>query len=655
MQTDTYFIAEIGKACNGDLDYCLKLLKECKKAGVNAVRFHHFFLEESVHPSVLGKSSQNERAWSLQLKLPFIDEVLFNESDYVTILECCRELGLDFIATPWDIKSFELFREIGITDFKVHSMNAMNIPLISAILEKCNKLYLSTGGLSEKHVETLCQRLRLSEYNVVLLHAACAYPAPESILNMEALTILKKYNKAVGYSSNDLLATSVLAASTLGAEVIEKHVHLLDDQQDLHKASVNIETIGGMIRDIREIKAVMGMKIKYESRGEMVNQEILSKSIVLKNDVKQGKILKESDFALQLPVKEINSKQWFDVIGKAAARDLQKGSYLYSCDISKAGFEDSQKDSFILKDVNERSFIPGKIGVVARFKDIDEMIKGRNVDYVEIHYAASDLKKEDECKDYDLDLVVHLPEYADGKLLDLSSYDEAFRLFSVDVINKVMEKARNLKRHFKKCTGDVKFIVHPGTMTYPYFLNNPGRQYDLFEDSLRRMDTSGLEILVENMVTYPWFIDGDWAPKQGVSNTFLDAGDIYNFCKKHNLGMCLDLCHAKLYTNYTGESFLEYMKTVKPVVKHLHYSDCSGVDSEGLQVGEGDMVWEEICETFSDFQYGWTPEIWNGHHDHGEKFYEAHRRLNMEFKKFRYASEKDVYESKKYAGRLAMK
>lgn len=638
MVPQTYYIAEIGKACNGDLDYCWKLLNECKRAKVNGVRFHHYFLEESVHSSLLDQNSSTERTWSFKLKLPFENEVLFSEEGYKIILEWCQDLGLDFIATPWDIESYNLFKRIGVTDFKIHSMNAMNIPLLEKVAEGSSKLYISTGSLSEEQIGTLTEKFHLKSRNdVILLHAVCAYPAPETVINMRAMQSLRKFTDKVGYSSNDLLDAAILTAAALGADVIEKHIHLTDTDQVIHKASISIDKYANLIAKANQISMLLGIDKKHESRGEMINQEILSKSVVLKNDVKKGEILDERNLTLQLPSKGINAKQWYNVVGKRAAHNLTKGNYLFTRDMLE---QDNEHRKLLAEGCDEdRIFIPGKLGIVARLTDIEQITKGRNIDYVEVHYAASDLDKEDYCKDYDLDLVVHFPEYANGRMLDLCSYDGDLRKFSIEVINRVMQKARELKPHFKRCRGDLKFVLHPGAMTFPKLLDNPKKQADLFADSLSRLDSAGLEVLVENMLSFAWFLDDDWSAHQGLNNSFMDADDLYDFCTTYNYGMCLDLCHAKLYTSNTGKSLLEYMKKVKPIVKHLHYSDCVGIDGEGLQVGDGDIDWGEVCEVFYDHKYGWTPEIWNGHHDNGQKFCEAHARLNMEFKKYR--SQKD--------------
>jgi sialic acid synthase SpsE/sugar phosphate isomerase/epimerase len=641
MKSKTYFISEIGKACNGDLAYCEKLLPECKKAGAHAVRFHHFSLEESVHPEILAQSSNVERAWSFSLKLPFLNEVLFSYTDYKTIIEWCKLLELDFIGTPWDIKSFELFNSLGVTHYKINSMNVMNIPLVSKILKTNRKIYISTGGLSELQVKQLCHNLNLSKYDVVLLHAVSAYPAPPTIINMQALERLKKYHNVVGYSSNDLLETSGLAAYALGASVIEKHVHLSDNDVHIHKASINIEKLSKMVTNISEMEVVYGRKMKQESRGEMISQEILSKSLVLKENVVKGTIFNKSNLTMMLPTKGINSKEWFNIVGKKANNNLRKDNYLYSTDVLEYDEQFKLKGK---KGLVEEAFTPGKRGVVARLKDIDEMVNGHHVDYVEIHYAASDLKKDDYCKDYDLDLVVHVPEYADGKLLDLCSYNDSFRQLSIQIINQVIKKTRELKRHFKKCQGDVKFIVHPGALTYPVPLKNPERQYALFFDSLKKLDTYGVEILIENMTPFAWFLDSDWAPKQGITNSFLDADHIANFCNDYNYNMCLDLCHAQLYCNHSNKDLFSYMKKVKPLTKHIHFSDCVGIDGEGLQVGAGEIDWQEVCQVFFDYQYGWTPEIWNGHHDNGRKFFEAHTILEQEFEKSLLKSSCEVTE-----------
>ena len=623
-----YIIAEIGKNADGDVGRAREMVRACATAGADAVRFSHFSVAESIHPSAL--NSKAERAWSFKLELPFLAENLFDGPGYRDVLRVCADVGVDFVASPWDLPSQRLFVELGVTDYKINSLNAYNIPLVTAVLEVARKTYLSTGGLDEAGVARLVRELKLAEHEAVLLHSVTAYPAPQSVLNLSALEVLRRLHPQVGYASNDLLATSALAACAAGATVIDKHVHLVDGSGPVHRASIDVSALARLVSEVREFEAVLGRAQKYESRGEMANRDVFAKGLVLARDVPAGQPITADDLALQLPPKGLLAEAWFDVVGTPAARDLTAGSYLFSEDIV------TEEHTAAANSLGERGAVPGQRGVVVRLKDIDEMTADRDFDYVEVHYAARDLERPDECADYDLDLVVHVPEYADGVLLDLCSYDEALRRFSIEIINQVMEKARQLRRHFRRCTGDVRMVIHPGALTHPFPLADPSRQYALFADSMRRLDTTGIDVLVENMTPYAWFLAGDWSPRQGISNSFLDPAAMLAFVRDNGFGMCLDLCHAQLYCNVAGISLRTYMETVKPVVRHIHFSDAVGIDGEGTRVGTGDIDWQEVCEAFADHRGGWTPEIWNGHHDHGAKFCQAHRDLAQQFERHRH-------------------
>ena len=623
-----YIIAEIGKNADGDLGRARELVRACAVAGANAVRFSHFSVEECVHPSALRGDA--ERAWSLKLELPFLSETLFDAAGYREIVRTCSDVGIDFVASPWDTPSLHLFDGIGVKDYKVSSLNAYNVPLVAAVLEIARRTYLSTGGLDESQVARLVRELKLADHDAVLLHSVTAYPAPAPVLNLAALDVLHTLHPQVGYASNDLLATSALAACAAGATVIDKHVHLVDGVGPNHRASVDVSKLARLIAEVREFEAALGRARKYESRGEMANRDVFAKGLVLARDIPAGQPITADDLALQLPPKGLPAEAWFDVLGTPAARDLAAGSYLFSADIvDEAGAHEAN-------DLGPREMVPGQRGVVVRLKDIDEMTAGRDFDYVEVHYAARDLERPDECDDYDLDLVVHVPEYADGVLLDLCSYDEALRRFSIEIIDQVMEKARQLRRHFRRCTGDVRMVIHPGALTHPVALEDPSRQYALFADSMDRLDTTGIDVLVENMTPYAWFLAGDWSPRQGISNSFLEPEAMLGFVRDHGYGMCLDLCHAQLYCNVAGVSLRTYMETVRPVVRHIHFSDAVGVDGEGTRVGTGDIDWQDVCDVFAGHRGGWTPEIWNGHHDHGAKFCQAHRDLAVQFERHRH-------------------
>ena len=60
-----------------------------------------------------------------------------------------------------------------------------------------------------------------------------------------------------------------------------------------------------------------------------------------------------------------------------------------------------------------------------------------------------------------------------------------------------------------------------------------------------------------------------------------------DFILPRKLNICFDTSHSKLYCNWAHMDFYEQVLTLLPYTHHLHISDASGLDGEGLQIGEG--------------------------------------------------------------------
>ena len=132
--------------------------------------------------------------------------------------------------------------------------------------------------------------------------------------------------------------------------------------------------------------------------------------------------------------------------------------------------------------------------------------------------------------------------------------------------------------------------------------------------SLSNLDMSGVEIIPQTMPPFPWHFGG-----QQFHNLFIDAENIVRFCEKNKMRICLDLSHTKLACNYFKWSFSDFVKKVGPYAAHLHIADASGVDGEGLQIGNGDIDWKNLWKSINlnAKSASLIPEIWQGHKDNG--------------------------------------
>ncbi|WP_313955538.1 TIM barrel protein [Kocuria palustris] len=149
-------------------------------------------------------------------------------------------------------------------------------------------------------------------------------------------------------------------------------------------------------------------------------------------------------------------------------------------------------------------------------------------------------------------------------------------------------------------------------------------KYQRIADALRRLDASGVRLAAQTLPPFPWLMGG-----QQFHNLFLDPADTADFARSTGTDLCLDISHTRLAATFLGLSFAEAVETLAPLSCHLHLVDGTGVDGEGVQVGEGDVDWPVLAEQLDRLApgVGFIPEIWQGHVDGGAGFWTALERL----------------------------
>ena len=192
---------------------------------------------------------------------------------------------------------------------------------------------------------------------------------------------------------------------------------------------------------------------------------------------------------------------------------------------------------------------------------------------------------------YDLGFVVHAPElFAGSKLMDLATPDEGLRRYSLEQTQAVIDITRGLKKFFPK-TKRPPIVANIGgfTMDEPLSPERKAECYRIFAASLAELDLDGVELIPQTMAPFPWHFGG-----QRHQNIFIFPEESAAFCAKHDLRMCVDISHTKLAANHFGFDFAEGLAQLGPHTAHLHFGDAKGLDGEGLQIGEGEIDFDEI-------------------------------------------------------------
>ncbi len=613
----TYIIAEIGLNHQGDVKLAKKLIDHAVEAGADAVKFQKRSLKKVYRAGTLENAEKEEHG--SHYLLHHITKSELSKVDMRELHKYSLAKGVNFLCTPWDEESLKFLSTLNLLAYKIASADMFNLRLIREVAKLKRPLIISTGMSFVSEIEHLVRFLEKIKAQFILLHCNSTYPAPYHDVNLKFMNTMRdRFNCHVGYSGHESGIAVSLAAVSMGAKLIEKHITLDRNMPGPdHKASLEPDEFRELVAQIRNVESALGEPTRYPSRGEYLNRETLSKSIVAARNLKRGAVLTYADLDLRSPGKGTNPLKLDLFVGrKLIKRDVPKHDYLLESDIDLAS------DRLHNQDVSALA-IKHRWGIVGRMSDLDTLMHCKP-GFVEIHLTDADINQnKNYSKRYDVDLVVHGPEYNGDLLLNLSSLDNDIRRRSVEFFNKALDHARKLKKLFRNQVKPVKFVVHTGGMNMEHALLDkiPQLNKNLL-DSLKKLKSSGFELLVENMPGLAWYFGGQW-----YQASFMDADEIVTFCKKNGYGSTFDTSHAALFCNLYGKNFEEYTKKILQVAKYVHISDGAKFNGEGLQIGDGSIDFKKILAHLVKTDLWFLPEIWQGHKFGGEGYLKAIRSL----------------------------
>lgn len=326
----TYIIAEAGVNHNGSIEIAKKLIREAKNAGADAIKFQTYITEDLVTKSASLAEYQknlksNESTQELMLKkleLSFID---FRE-----LKSYCEEICIDFLSTAFDFKSLDFLDSLNVRYFKIPSGEINNYPFLVKVAKFKKPMILSTGMATVEEVDRAVDLLKTSNSDLTILHCTSEYPAPKNSVNLNVIkTLFERYKLDVGYSDHTIGIEIPIAATALGAVMIEKHFTLDKKMQGPdHKASLEPYELKQMVEAIRNVSKSLGDGIKVPTNEELKNKELVRKSIVAKKTIKKGEVLTEDNLTVKRPGTGVNPMEWLNIIGTIATIDYEKDDFI---------------------------------------------------------------------------------------------------------------------------------------------------------------------------------------------------------------------------------------------------------------------------------------------------------------------------------------
>lgn len=341
----TFIIAEAGVNHNGDEARALALVEAAAASGADAVKFQTFSADKLTRKGA-AKAEYQKRATGDGDQHSMLKSLEMSEQLHRRLFSHCGKLGIEFMSTAFDEEALDFLAELGIRRIKMPSGEITNVPLLRHMASKGLPLIVSTGMADLSEVVAAVDIIRNERtargfaapmaHSVTLLHCTSNYPAANADVNLRAMgTMARATGLPVGYSDHTLGLGASAAAVALGATIIEKHFTL---DRDLpgpdHRASLEPDQLGALVRQIRDIEESLGSDVKAPTSSELPVRDLVRRSVTTIRTLEAGVPIARQDLALMRPGTGIAPVDIDRVIGRKPVRAIAAGETLTWSDLA---------------------------------------------------------------------------------------------------------------------------------------------------------------------------------------------------------------------------------------------------------------------------------------------------------------------------------
>ncbi len=338
-----YVIAEIGVNHEGSLDQAKLLIDQAGKGGADAAKFQSYkagTLASKHSPSYWDTTKEPTRS---QYAL-FQKYDNFGPGEYRALAEHCRQVGIDFLSTPFDDEAIEFLDPL-VPFFKIASADLTNIPFLRKVAAKGKPVVLSTGASTLGEVDIAVEALTQAGCtDIALLHCILNYPTDDANAHLRMIEGLKRVypRNIIGYSDHTLpddAMTSLVAAHLLGAAIIEKHfTHDKTLPGNDHYHAMDQHDLARFVSLAAKVHVLLGPSDhKAPIATEAISRKNARRSIVLARDVSAGHELTPDDLTYKRPGTGVSPLHWDEVLNRRTAVVLQADHVLQWQNLEPAG------------------------------------------------------------------------------------------------------------------------------------------------------------------------------------------------------------------------------------------------------------------------------------------------------------------------------
>ena len=325
-----YVIAEMSANHSHDYQHAVRIVEAAGAAGADAIKLQTYTADTLTIPCANEYFRIKGTMWDGRTLHDLYQEAFTPWEWHAPLKQVAERLGLDFFSTPFDASAVDFLEQLGVPAYKVASFELVDVPLLRRIAARGKPIIASTGMATLDEIGEAVRTIRESGgRELALLKCTSGYPAAPEEMNLRTIPDLAaRFQVPVGLSDHTLGLAVPVAAATVGACIIEKHLTLsrADGGPD---AAFSLEPAEfmAMVDAVRTAERALG-EVHYGVSPEEEKSRIFRRSLFVVEDVRAGELFTPANVRSIRPGHGLHPRHLDDVLTRRAARDIAKGTPL---------------------------------------------------------------------------------------------------------------------------------------------------------------------------------------------------------------------------------------------------------------------------------------------------------------------------------------
>ncbi|GAA0830656.1 MULTISPECIES: pseudaminic acid synthase [Marinomonas] len=333
FENTPFIIAELSGNHDQNFELAKSMITAAAKAGVDAIKLQTYTPDTMTLDVRHGEFmvSESDSLWHGSNLYDLYAKASTPWEWHKPLFEYAESLGLVAFSSPFDLSAVAFLESLDVPLYKIASFEMTDIPLIQAVAKTGKPIIMSTGMASFEEIEEAIAAIRaIGDNPLTLLKCTSTYPAKIADSNLLTMADLaKRTGCSVGLSDHTQGIGAAVAATALGATVIEKHF-VLDRSAGGVDAAFSMEPaeMKALVETCRSAKEALGTVTYGGSEAEQKAKKY-RRSIYITQDLPSGTVLSDQHLKIIRPSLGLAPKHWSEVVGRTLASDVQKGQPLF--------------------------------------------------------------------------------------------------------------------------------------------------------------------------------------------------------------------------------------------------------------------------------------------------------------------------------------